>query len=274
MVKNIFSQWKEISRMLSGKHIYLFLDYDGTLSPIADTPDKAILPEDIKDVLIKLSKVKGVKLAIISGRSLDDVKERTGIPGLVYAGNHGLEIEGPRLKFKKPIYARIEGVLDSLKILLKSSLASIKGVLIEDKGLTLSVHYRLVDKREVSAVKDAVDEAVKPYALKNQLRLVLGKEVIEIRPAVDWDKGKIVLWLIARQRFAVSKKDVLPIYVGDDITDESAFKALKDKGITVAVGTPQETAAEYNLEDTAEVSKFLNGVLDIARGGGDNDHGK
>lgn len=263
-MRNILLEWDKICRQFCGKYIYLFLDYDGTLSPIARTPDKAILAAGIKDALVKLSQADNIKLAVISGRALEDIKKRIGIPGITYSGNHGLEIEGPGLKFENPVYIRIEGIFDNLKALLKSSLASKQGVLIEDKGLSLSIHYRLVDRRQVSAVKAAVQEATRPYLLKKQLKLSAGKEVIEIRPAVGWDKGRIVLWLIAREGFAVSKREILPVYAGDDITDESAFKALKDKGITIVVGKPQQTAAGYCLNDTDEVGELLARILNIS----------
>jgi len=273
-MQNILFEWEKASRILCGKYLFLFLDYDGTLSPIAERPDKAVLPAGTKDKLVKLSRLKNLKLAVISGRSLQDIKERVDIPGIIYSGNHGLEIEGPGLKFKNPVYARIESVLNSLKVLLKNSLRSIEGVLMEDKGLALSIHYRLVDRKQVALVKDTVHEAVNPYVLKKQLKLAFGKEVIEVRPAVGWNKGKVVLWLFARQKFAVSDKDSLPVYVGDDLTDESAFKALKDKGITIVVGKPEQTAAEYSLNDTYEVGEFLARILNIFKEEGSDGYGK
>lgn len=259
----LFAQREKLKDKLKSKYIFLFLDYDGTLAPIVDTPAQAIIPRETRFLLERLAKSPMAKLAIISGRALEDIKNKVGIKDIIYVGNHGLEIESPKIKFESLILLRYKAILKSLKGELNKKLSSIRGVILEDKGLSLSVHYRLVEKKRILEVKTVIYQTALPYLVKNKIKIKTGKLVMEIMPPLERDKGKTVLWLLARQKFALRDKPILPIYIGDDITDEDAFGVLKDKGLTIFVGRPKPSKAEYYLKNTQEVFGFLKDILEI-----------
>jgi len=260
-MKYLFARWVNLKKDIIDKYIILFLDYDGTLSPIADTPHQAIIPKETKALLKELTKSLRVKIAIISGRSLSDIKALVGLKDIIYAGNHGLEIEGPKIKFEPLVSLRCKAVLEQIKNDLNKRLSSINGAFVEDKGLSLSLHYRLVDKKNIPQVKAIFHETIILYLVRNKIKIKTGKMVLEVRPPSEWGKGKIVLWLLVRQKFALKDKDVVPIYIGDDTTDEDAFKVLKNNGITIFVGKPKPSYAQYYLKDTNEVKEFLKRIL-------------
>ena len=262
-MKNLFRHWDNLKKELSDKHIMLFLDFDGTLTPIVATPQQAILCNETKGVLDKVSRNSRYKIAIISGRALKDIREKIGLKNIIYVGNHGSEIEGPKIKFESPISPRYKAILKQIKIELTKKLSSIRGVIIEDKGLSLSVHYRLVDRKRIPLVKTILHEAVNLYLGRNKIKVKSGKMVLEVRLPGEWDKGKVVLWLLARERFAVREKSFVPIYIGDDKTDEDAFKALRNKGWTIFVGNPKPSYAQYYLRNTREVTELLRRILDL-----------
>jgi len=259
----LFRRTEKLKEELRRKFILLLLDYDGTLVPIADTPKQAAITKDTKELLRKLSRVRCCAIAIISGRSLRDIKNTVGIKGIIYAGNHGLEIEGPKIKFESSVSPRIKTVIRVIAKELAKRLSGIRGVLIEDKGLTLSVHYRLAGKKDLPVFKGVISEVANPYAARGKIKIDSGKKVYEIKPPMQWDKGKAALWFTARQQFAAGEDEVLPVYIGDDATDEDAFRALKGKGLTVFVGRPGGSAADYYLKDAQEVAKFLRLTLEL-----------
>jgi len=261
---HLLADKNRLLKKFKNKFIYLFLDYDGTLAPIVDTPEKAVLSNDAKGALRRLSGMPDCKIAIVSGRALSDIKDRIGLKNIVYVGNHGFEIEGPKLKFKSPVPPRYRNILEQIRNKLVKELSAIKGVFIEDKGFSLSVHYRQVDKKYISKVKNIVYGAILLYEVRENAKVKDGKMVVEIRPPIEWGKGKVVLWLLARQKFELSgkKQKILPVYIGDDTTDEDAFKALKDKGLAIFVGHPKKSEDTYYLNDTNEVGEFLHIVLE------------
>ncbi|MEK7867994.1 MAG: trehalose-phosphatase [Candidatus Omnitrophota bacterium] len=262
-MEHLFFQLNKLKSALKDKFIFIFLDYDGTLTPIVQSPDKAIIPRKTKEILRGLSKNPHCRVSIISGRALKDIKNKIGLEGIIYAGNHGLEIDGPKIKFKSPVSSGYMTILKKIKAILKKKLSKIKGVIIEGKGLTLSVHYRLVDTKDAWLVKTIFHEALIHYIVSNKVKIRPGKKVLEIRPPIEWDKGKIVLWLLARWKFILNGTPCIPIYIGDDATDEDAFKALKNTGLTVFVGDPGNSRAKYYLKNTQEVTEFLEQILKI-----------
>ncbi len=262
-MKYLFSQFSKIKELLSNKFILLLLDYDGTLTPIVKTPSKAIIHKDTKELLQKLSRSPYCKIGIISGRKLENIKNIVGINGIIYAGNHGLEIEGAKIKFESQVSPRLKLIIRNIATDMQKQLLGIKGALIEDKGLTLSIHYRLVGKKDMPAFEKIISEVINPYIARDKIKVNSGKKVYEIKPPVKWDKGKVALWFLARQQFILGKKDVLPIYIGDDKTDEDAFKALKRKGLMVFVGRSGSSKADYYLKNTKEVIKFLRLILNL-----------
>ena len=258
----LFDRWDQVKRKLLNKYIFIFFDYDGTLTPIAKTPQQAVISEKVKELLKKLSRKPNLALAIVSGRQLKDIKDIVGLKDVMYAGNHGLEIEGPKIKFESQVSPGLKLVIRNIYEKMVSSFSMIKGVLIEDKGLAVSVHYRLMDAKDMQEFLSIFSEITKSFTESNKIKINEGKKVYVIRPAVAWDKGKTVLWLLARQQFLVEDK-ILPVYFGDDITDEDAFRVLKNKGLTIFVGQPKASKAGYYVKNTAEVTWFMEQVLEL-----------
>jgi len=252
---------------LKDKYIMLFLDFDGTLVPIVDKPDKAVISAQTKKILAELSKLSNCRISVISGRDINYIKNQIGMKNIVYAGNHGFEMEDADGKFKKFVPIKYKATLKKIKKDLKNKLSFVKGVFIEDKGLSLSVHYRMVDKKEVWLVKDVFCKIANPYLKKNDIKIKKGKKLLEIRPIADWDKGKAVLRLLSKQKSVCKNDKILPVYIGDDLTDEDAFKVLKDKGITVFVGRPKKSYADFYLKNTKEVKEFLIRIRELLNAG-------
>ena len=261
-MRYLFDCWDKISsKIKKSPRIFLFFDYDGTLTPIVSTPEKATFPKKSKELIRRLIKNQKFKVAIISGRSLKDVKSMVGLKGIIYAGNHGLEIAKPRKVFKN-------SPLKTICIALKKGLGHIKGVRVEDKGCTLSVHFRLVRPEHRILVKNIFYRTLQPYIRSKRVKASSGKMVLEVRPSIDWHKGKAVLYLLsklpcpdtasARGRRGVWTGPVLPIYLGDDVTDIDAFRAIKGKGISIFVGSSRKNMkADYFLKNTFDVKKFI-----------------
>lgn len=242
-------------RVRASQGCVLMLDFDGTLSPLSDTPRKAIFPSDKKAILEQVSRY--VPTAIISGRSLTDIQRKVGIRDVVYVGNHGMEwkIENKTRKIQVP--GKMMRALSSTRHQLGLLAAVYPGSLLEDKGLTLALHYRLVEPH--SAVK-LVSEAKKKTALyieKELLAVRISNKTFELWPALNWNKGKIAE-LLCRDYF----KGYLPIYIGDDITDEDAFRALYH-GITVRIGRSSRSVANYYLENERQVGPFLKWLCSV-----------
>jgi trehalose-phosphatase len=248
---------------LSGKQLCVFLDYDGTIAPIADTPDKAVLPRKMQKMISSLAIERQVPLAIVSGRGLKDVKKMVGIKGLIYAGNHGLEIEGPGIEYTAAIPAMTVALVGSIKKLLSYKLGCIKGVFIEDKGVAVALHYRNVDRSALSMVEWYFNYVVQPYRMAHKIDVLTGKMVYEVRPRVDWNKGNAVMWLISKYKKQMDR-NLLPIYIGDDVTDESVFKCLENAGTTIYVGEYKKSAAQYAVKDPEEVYEVLKTLEKLA----------
>jgi trehalose 6-phosphate phosphatase len=265
-LEHLLSAWSEVAKQLRGaSHVLLLLDYDGTLTPIVQRPELADLPQGVKQLLEALARQRRLTLAIISGRALVDVKEKVGIGDIFYAGNHGLEIEGPGISFVSPLAEEFKLVLRRLYHQLSQALGAIKGVLVEDKGLTLSVHYRQVADDRGKEVRDVFERITGDTAVSGKIRLTSGKKVYEIRPAVAWDKGKVVKIMMEKCGGGEQKGGLLPVYIGDDLTDEDAFRAIEDYkgGISVFVGGGDSpSSARYFLGSPDEVARFLSLLLE------------
>ena len=244
--------FERISRQAGGKEIAVFLDYDGTLTPIAETPDQAVMQEDMRQTVIELS--RHCPVGIISGRDLEDVRNKVRIDSIVYAGSHGFDITDPSgLQIENRIGMEFLPVLDRAEKELSRELVSIQGILVERKKFAIAIHYRLVDPGTVETIEKIVDEVA---ARHPELRKAYGKKIFELRPDIDWHKGKALLDLLRTLR--LHGEDVLPFYIGDDVTDEDAFRALKGRGIGIVVwDKPYETAAAYSLKNPLEVREFL-----------------
>lgn len=239
-------------KILSKKHLLILLDYDGTLAPITPTPEQARLNPQTKLVLQRLSQKPHVTIAVISGRGLADLKRMVGLRNLGYAGNHGFELwwRDNRQTVRIPRTAR--RVLSEVKRILLKVSHDFEGAIMEDKGLSLSLHYRLVNAKEVTRLKAEFRNYIMPYVRSGRVRVVKGKRVFDVRPNVAWTKGHAALWFTKR----MGSPSCLPIYIGDDQTDEDAFSMLKT-GLTVRVGEHRKSKARYYVRGVREVIKFL-----------------
>lgn len=256
----LFNDWAYIDKKIRGqKNILLLCDYDGTLTPIVDRPEMALLSGDVQKVLARLAGKKQFILGIISGRALEDIKEKVNINGLIYAGNHGLEIEGPGLKFIHPLTEELVSVLRLISQVLRKALNNIRGVIVEDKGMTVSVHYRLVADAELPELHSKFESIVTGARAVGKIKTTAGKKVHEIRPAIAWDKGKAVNLIIERYIPQQRRNDLIPVYLGDDRTDEDAFRVVNQYGgISILVdGEGQVSQAKYYLNSPDEVGSLL-----------------
>jgi len=255
----LFDRWGEVQKALAPGALLLF-DYDGTLTPIVEKPEFAHLSEDMRDLLTRVS--QNYVLGIISGRPLKEVKKLVKLRGIYYSGNHGFEVEGPRVKLVKQEAEQARPILEKICDEPKGKLDRVEGAIVEDKGLTASVHYRLVAKKDLEKLKATFERAVKPYVDLGKIRITHGKKVFEIRPNVDWDKGKAALWLI---EIIKPPKGASLVYIGDDRTDEDAFLALKNKNaITILVSNEiKRSNAKYFVKNIDEVKTFIEKLINL-----------
>src|SRR5207248_3883307 len=233
----------------------VFLDYDGTLTPIISHPQDAWLTDSMRQTLRELA--GSLPVAVLSGRDLHDVRRRVDIDGIVYAGGHGFDIAGAG-GLRRQLGAAYLPVLDMAEAELREALDEIPGAQLERKHFSVAAHYRNVNESDAFRVAQAVDAVAARHC---ELRMMNGKKVHELLPDIDWDKGKAVLWLL--ETLKLERGKVLPIYTGDDRTDEDAFSALEKRGVAILVSEhPQVTAANYWLHNPEEVEEFLQKVAD------------
>jgi len=256
-MKNLLKAWPRLARRTAGGHLLLLLDYDGTLTPIRGTPVKAVLSARMNKTLLNLAKTPGITLGIVTGRDLRDVKKLVGLSGLIYAANHGFKITGGGINFTAEVSPAARKALDDFGEELAEKTRGIKGVLIEKKKFSIALHYRLVGGGDLPSLKTVFRKLVKARG-QCGLEVRPGKKTIEIMPAANCDKGKAVLHILRRTEKRMRKVTV--IYIGDDKTDETAFRALAGTGITVKVGGSRTASAGYFLADTDAVLEFLRNV--------------
>ncbi|XP_075485152.1 putative trehalose-phosphate phosphatase G [Primulina tabacum] len=267
------ASFEQIANEAKGKKVVLFMDYDGTLSPIVHNPDHAFMSIAMRAAVSNVAKY--FPTAIISGRSLEKVYEFVGLTGIYYAGSHGMDILGPvrpsngdyrncirstdkqgedvnLFQPAKEFLPMIDEVFRSLVEITKD----IPGATVENNKFCVSVHYRNVDEKRWKEVGEYVHQILKKYP---HLRVAHGRKVLEVRPVLNWDKGKAVKFLL--ESLGLTNSDeVLPLYIGDDRTDEDAFKVMREAnrghGIIVS-SVPKESNAFYSLRDPSEVMEFL-----------------
>ena len=252
--------WPSLQRRIcSADHLALFLDYDGTLVPIASHPSKAHLAATTRRLLQRLARDPRISVALVSGRSLRDVKRAAGLPRLWYIGNHGLEMQGPALRYVHPAAQARRPLMRRIARNLQVALRGIQGAWVEDKGSTLSVHVRRARPWDRRIVQQRFEQIVQPYHQSHKVELTAGKMVLEVRPPGEWNKGTAVEWLVERLRRSKRIPQPLPIYVGDDRTDEDAFHIVNQLGgISVFVGQrPRQTVARWWLRRPQQVREML-----------------
>ena len=255
---------EELAARIDRRRLAVFLDFDGTLAPVAERPDLVVFSESMRDIVAALS--ERCPVAIVSGRGRADVHRRVGLDALFYAGSHGFDIAGPSDQpVRHQVGTEFTAELEAVEGTLRRALDRVKGVLFETKTASLSVHFRHVHAADRVKVEGAVKQALDAHP---GLRLLLGKMIFEIQPRLDWNKGSAVLWLL--RALGLDGPDVVPVYVGDDVTDEDAFAAIKSIGVGVFVDGGDETdpgratAADYRVEGTAEVELLLRFLIERA----------
>ena len=258
MAELLWPHWPKLESRMKKRGVMLFLDYDGKLTPIVRHPSLARLSPPRRKFLEMLTQVDDIKTAIISGRSLAELKQLIRVKGILYVCNHGLEFEDPQLHFIHPKAQTAQALLKQVAQKLTQALEDFPEVWVEDKTLTLSIHYRKLNESKAIFVRKIFSNILQPYLRISKLALTEGKKVWEVRPPTPWNKGRMVLWLLARFQAHLPKK-VFPIYAGDDRTDEDAFRALKGKGITLKVAEhrSESTEASYYVRSPSEVFLFL-----------------
>ena len=255
MTSNLLRHKDEVLARIQRRRVVLFLDFDGTIAPIADAPDQVVVSRQVRSSLERIAAI--TPLAVVSGRALDDLRERVGISGIIYAGNHGAEIMIGEKVLRNNGTGEMIVSLQSFLDALRSGMRATHGVLIEDKGITASVHFRKVDPSREGEVLRIFWDVARDYA--GEFRITTGKKVLEIRPRNAWNKGDAVKRIVEQQG-----GDVIALYVGDDTTDEDAYRAIRENGISVSIGENAE--ADYYLRSQDEVGPFLEwieGVLSI-----------
>ena len=239
----------------------LFLDYDGTLTPIVDDPAKAILPPRTRKVIRQIADIWPV--AILSGRDLSDVRQMVDLEDLVYAGSHGFDVSGMEARLPEDIdQDALLSALDSAERRLVPVVGTVPGARLERKRFAIAVHYRQSPLDRVEQLEEATESVA---GSSPQLRMTRGKKIFELRPDVDWDKGRALTALL--QSFGMDRESVVPIYIGDDTTDEDAFREISGNGIPVLVAGAEgagHTSAKYVLNDPEEVAGFLERLLRLA----------
>jgi trehalose 6-phosphate phosphatase len=263
----LFDAWGGlIEKIRKNEGLLLLLDYDGTIVPIVERPELAILSQETLDILVDISRSPKILLGIVSGRKLSEVKRLVGIEGIYYVGNHGLEAKGPGLSYINPIAKNSKLVIDSLYGRLTKKLGGIRGALTENKGYSLTVHYRMASAADEQRIKSVFFETVRLYEANGGVKTAENKKTLEVIPPTDWNKGGMIIELI-RQINRTPRKGYLPIYAGDDATDEDAFKALKGNGVTILVSDgPRDSHAQYYLKDVNEVAEFLRRLTEVVNG--------
>jgi len=247
----------DVARRLAGTPLVVMLDVDGTLAPITLRPGDAAVPLETQRAVSALAVASGVVVVLVSGRSVGDARRMVGVANVWIVGNHGYEIIGPDGEtLIDPQVASHQPLIAQAGRRIQPRLAGVPGVIFEDKGWTLTIHYRLADPALVPKVRAALEETVAALGL----RLTEGKMVFEVRPPAPINKGTAVLKL-GRNLGAFSDEGAL-VFIGDDRTDEDAFRALRSHSkasVTVRVSDEEgtSTAAEYRVRDPSEVLVFL-----------------
>lgn len=250
--------WPRVAGKMKGRERILFLDYDGTLTRLVSHPADAVLSPARGEILKTLARSSKTRVALVSGRSLRDLSGMFSAPGIFYAGNHGLEIKGPGISFVHPAARKGRPVLRRFYRTLLKTMKPFNGVCVENKGLSLSIHYRACHSRRTAERAHAVFlKTFHENGMARGYRLSPGKKVWDLTPDVPWHKGAAVKAIIKK-----INTGAVPVYIGDDTTDEDAFPVVRKRGLAVRVGSPGASSkACYFLKSPAEVFKFLKRLL-------------
>ena len=252
-MKHFFSiQPSDEKKLRAHKRGYLLLDFDGTLSPIVKNPARARMSESLRKQLNAISKNSAWKVAVVSGRGLSFLKKRANISKAVLVGNHGFEILAPGKKVHvHPAAKKSRKLIQQLCRELKDKLKKVPGVLMENKIWSATMHTRNAASKNEKKALNIFRSVVQKPLFKRFIKVTAGKRVCEIRPPAKWNKGEAVKYILKRE-----KKNVFPIYFGDDKTDEDAFRAVRTHGWGIKVGRGK-SAAQYYIRSTKERNHAL-----------------
>ncbi|MBI2118498.1 MAG: trehalose-phosphatase [Elusimicrobia bacterium] len=253
-------QKKIVEKIQCSSQLLFLLDYDGTLSPIVSKPQESRLKRSTQTVLKALTKNSRFTLGIITGRSVQQIKRLTGLKKVIIAGNHGLQLWSPKLKERYNRAAGFKYRIKEMKRVLHGLEEKFTGSYLEDKKISLAYHYRLTNPSLYSKIKTEFFERIDPWVKGQKIRVLEIKKGWEVLPPILWDKGKAVKWILTR-----CPKTTLSFFIGDDVTDEAAFKALASKGVSIRVGRKKSSAAQYFLKNVPEVEKFLFTLADSGK---------
>ncbi len=250
---------KRVLDRLRLRRISLLLDFDGTITPIRRRPELAVLSDSTRRLLASLAAAPKVSVCIVTGRSLRDIRARAKVKGVSYVGNHGLEIWHDNRLWVHP---GVDGKKRELKAISRKLKAAAKrmgapGVLVEDKGLSLSVHYRGVDKKFLGPIEALVRASAGTFSIHE------GKKIFELRPLPDWDKGRAAV----KWAELAGLKKACRVCAGDDKTDEDVFQAMNGTDVAVSVGRKKKTMAGFWVKDRREVLRFLDALSSIRKTG-------
>jgi trehalose 6-phosphate phosphatase len=251
-----------LAARLAGYKVAVFLDYDGVLTPIVERPEDAVMSQSMRDTVRALA--QRCPVCVVSGRDRAVVQQLMGIDDLIVAGSHGFDIWSPRAgTITHDAASGYEELVEQATERLRTEARSISGVSVEPKHASVAIHYRLASPEDRTRVAALVQGLLADYP--DQLRITPGKMVYEVQPKIDWNKGRAVRYLL--DALALDSDDVVPLYLGDDITDEDAFRALPPHGIGILVGRLEDpevgdrsTAADFVLASIGEVEQFLTGL--------------
>jgi len=247
----------ELARRRDGRHLLLLLDFDGTLVPFHPDPGAVFLPAPLYGHLNALARHPRITVGIVSGRRLIDLQHRISIPGVVLAGLHGLEIDAPGERFIHPDAAGIGATIQRIAAAVQPGLAGMAGVFVEDKGLSIVLHYRDASPATADQAQSLFLAAARADVDAGRVRLLPGACVLELLPAVSWDKGHAVHWI--RERVERAHGSTFAVYIGDDVTDEDAFRAIGPGGMAI-VASGRARGAAFQLDGPEGVSRLLHSL--------------
>ena len=249
---------KEIIERLQEGRAAIFLDYDGTLTPVVDDSSTALLPEKTRRLIRKLSEHWTV--VIMTGRAVDNARNLVGLENLIYVGSHGFGMVGPEDSFHEEPGEPFRPVLDKAEKELREVISNLDGVRVERNPFSITIQYRQAGEGILPELEPRVDEVAGHYS---EIIKTTGKKIFELRPKADWNKGKALLYLL--EKLHLDESRAVPLYIGDDSTDEEVFEAVADQGIGSLVSDgEQPTAASYVVRNPDEVVIFLEELVRLA----------
>lgn len=246
-----------IRRCRRAKGVLLLFDFDGTLAPIVDHPADARMTDEWRTRLKKLHRLPHVTVGIVTGRALEDIRSLVRIPGMLFAASHGFDIaKGSKMLMS---YGREDRKhFMKLALDLDEALRKFDGVIVEDKGTAATVHYRMAQKDDRIHIMRLTRTIAAPWLDKHGWQLTGGKMIMEVRPATRWNKGSAVEWI---GKHLAPK--YLPCYIGDDVTDEDAFRIIGNKGITVRIGRSSRSHARYFVRNVDQLIPWFDELMEF-----------